>query len=129
MDGSQDLGAAAHRVGGNVLVVFEIGGAAQKQRSRIGAGNPDGSAARLAAAALGRDHKPRLEADGRILHQETFTLPPFGHTAFETNDRFPKSANQRGAVTFTAAAGALAPLGLRFSPNFSFTVLPHITLR
>jgi hypothetical protein len=67
--------------------------------------------------------------DGGILHQETFTIPPFGHVAWGTNTRFPLSADQRGVVVFSASAGALAPLGLRFSPNNSFTALPHLTLR
>ena len=79
MLGAQGVEAgAAHRgqhgivtrlgVGGDVLVVLEIGGARQNQGGGVGVRNGDLPAARSTPAAYGLNHQPCFEADSRILH-------------------------------------------------------------
>jgi hypothetical protein len=68
-------------------------------------------------------------AAGTILSQETISLPPLGHSHFETTNRFPISLDKVGSVVFSAITGRLAPLGLHFNPTGPFTSIPHQVLR
>jgi hypothetical protein len=51
------------------------------------------------------------------------SLPPHGHTAFVLTSMFPALSGVRGSVEFTASTPDIAVVGLRFSPNNSFTSL------
>jgi len=62
--------------------------------------------------------------NGALFHEEEFYMGPLAHTAFALPDRFPQSANRKGTVVFEsweASVFGAAVLGLRFSPNGSFT--------
>jgi alpha-D-ribose 1-methylphosphonate 5-triphosphate synthase subunit PhnH len=51
------------------------------------------------------------------------SLPPHGHTAFVLTTMFPALAGVRGSMEITASTPDIAVVGLRFSPNNSFTSL------
>jgi hypothetical protein len=64
---------------------------------------------------------------GRTLATETLTLPPLGSITFSMADRFPASASQKGSMLISASPAGVIALGLRFSPNFTFTSFPPLT--
>jgi hypothetical protein len=53
----------------------------------------------------------------------TIALPPHAHTAFTLPSTYPATAGLRGVVHFTAFSQDISAVGLRFSPNNSFTSL------
>ena len=55
-----------------------------------------------------------------------FILPPLGRTTFALPDRLPGTAGQRGSIFLSGNAG-IAGLGLRFSPQGTFTSFPLVT--
>ena len=55
-----------------------------------------------------------------------FVLPPLGRTTFALPDRLPGTAGQRGSILLTGNGG-IAGLGLRFSPQATFTSFPLVT--
>ena len=59
------------------------------------------------------------DAAGAIIATDTVILAPLGHTAFEVPLRFPSTVNKRGSIRFSG--GAMTGLGIRFSPNQTFT--------
>jgi hypothetical protein len=52
-------------------------------------------------------------------------LPAYGHTSFFLNTQFTKSANQLGIMQ-VQGAGGVTGVGLRMSPQGSFTSIPII---
>jgi hypothetical protein len=55
-----------------------------------------------------------------------FVLPPLGRTTFALPDRLPGTGGQRGSILLTGNGG-IAGLGLRFSPQGTFTSFPLVT--
>ena len=53
----------------------------------------------------------------------SLVLPAHGHAAFTLPSRFPASAGGRGSILFSASSPDITVVGLRFSPNGSFTSL------
>jgi len=53
----------------------------------------------------------------------SLTLGPHAHAAFTLPSRFPAAAAGRGSILFTAPSSDITVVGLRFSPNGSFTSL------
>jgi hypothetical protein len=53
----------------------------------------------------------------------SLSLPPHGHTAFVLTSMFPALAGVRGSMEITASTPDITVVGLRFSPNNSFTSL------
>ena len=54
---------------------------------------------------------------------QLISLPPHGHTAFVLPIAYAATAGLRGVVHFTAFSPDISAVGLRFSPNNSFTAL------
>jgi hypothetical protein len=54
------------------------------------------------------------------------TLPPHGHTAFVLPALYPVTAGARGSIRFSPSSPDIAVVGLRFSPNNSFTSLASL---
>lgn len=75
---------------------------------------------------------------GNPLPAQTFTLPPFGHTAFNlvassswpAGTTFAKTQNIRGTLLFSVAPAnaQISLLGLSFNPAYAFTSTPVITV-
>lgn len=61
---------------------------------------------------------------GNSLGTQTITIAGSGHTSFDLPSQLPPTAGKRGIVRFESAAGAIAGLGLRFSPFGTFTSVP-----
>ena len=66
-----------------------------------------------------------LDQNGAQLSSSTMNLPAYGHSSFFLNSQFSKSANQLGLIQLQGSAGVTA-LGLRMSPQGSFTSIPII---
>jgi hypothetical protein len=67
--------------------------------------------------------------NGAQIDLQAVALPPMGHTSFSVADRFSITRGRRGIIDFqNTGGGAVAGLGLRFSPLGSFTSIP-IALR
>lgn len=63
--------------------------------------------------------------NGAQIGSQPFALTGMGHTSFAIGERFPITNGRRGSIEFqTAGGGAIAGLGLRFSPSASFTSVP-----
>ncbi|MCU1337880.1 MAG: hypothetical protein JWO19_3461 [Bryobacterales bacterium] len=56
----------------------------------------------------------------------TIVLPPLGRTTFSVSDSFAGTGGQRGSIYLSGSAG-LTGLGLRFSPQGTFTSFPLVT--
>jgi hypothetical protein len=54
------------------------------------------------------------------------TLPAHGHTAFVLPAAYPATAGARGSIRFSPSSPDIAVVGLRFSPNNSFTSLASL---
>lgn len=63
------------------------------------------------------------DQNGSMFYTESFYMDPMTHTAFVLPDKFQQSGNKKGTVVFTSEETLSGPaiLGLRFSPNGSFT--------
>jgi hypothetical protein len=62
---------------------------------------------------------------GNLLGTQVITIVANGHTSFVLSDQLPFTAGKRGIVQFQSGAnGGLAGLGLRFSPDGTFTSVP-----
>jgi hypothetical protein len=59
--------------------------------------------------------------EGGGVFSTSITLPARGHTAFVLPVAYSTTARLRGTMRFSTSAADLAVLGLRFSPNNSFT--------
>ena len=55
------------------------------------------------------------------------TLATHGQTAFLLSGTVPASANKRGVVEFSSPDVIITGLGLRFSPNATFTSVEMLT--
>ncbi|MFN0100824.1 MAG: hypothetical protein ACKV2U_01910 [Bryobacteraceae bacterium] len=65
--------------------------------------------------------------NGVQLGLQAVALPAMGHASFAIVDRFSVTGGRRGFIEFqNTAGGAIAGLGLRFSPSGSFTSVPVI---
>ena len=68
-----------------------------------------------------------FDGNGSQLGAQTITVAGSGHTSFMLPSNLPLTAGKRGIVKFqNASGGALAGIGLRFSPLGTFTSLPVI---
>jgi hypothetical protein len=62
---------------------------------------------------------------GTQIGLQAIAMPPNGHIAFISAERFPVTAGRRGLIQFqNTAGGTIAAVGLRFSPSGSFTSVP-----
>jgi len=61
------------------------------------------------------------DESGNQIASGSITLPARGQVAFALADRFPGVANFRGLADFSNSDVALTGIGLRFSPNSTFT--------
>jgi uncharacterized protein (TIGR03118 family) len=66
-----------------------------------------------------------LDQNGLQLSSSPVNLPAYGHASFFLSTQFSKSANQLGIIQLQGAAGVTG-VGLRFSPQGSFTSIPII---
>ncbi|MDP2998151.1 MAG: choice-of-anchor C family protein [Bryobacterales bacterium] len=65
------------------------------------------------------------DENGAQLGVQSIALPGNGHTSFAVASRFPLAAGRRGIIEIqNTTGGAMAALGLRFSPFGSFTSIP-----
>jgi hypothetical protein len=79
--------------------------------------NPTSDAV-IVAATIRDDSGTRIDL-------QAVALPAVGHISFVVGDRFPTTGGRRGIIEFrNAAGGTVTGLGLRFSPNGSFTSIP-----
>ncbi len=63
--------------------------------------------------------------NGAQIGLEAVSLPAMGHVSFAVADRFSVTSNRRGIIVFeSTGGGAVAGLGLRFSPFGTFTSVP-----
>jgi hypothetical protein len=90
--------------------------------------NTEGFVMGVALANPSPLHTLRINAhfydqNGKEFHSEIFTMGTRTHTAFTLPDRFPETAGKKGSLLFEATTTRVGPavLGLRFSPNGSFT--------
>ncbi len=58
---------------------------------------------------------------GRVLLEDSITLPPSGHTAFSVPDRYPATTGKYGLLKVTTEASRFSAMGLRFNPDGAFT--------
>jgi len=65
---------------------------------------------------------------GSQIDLQAVTLPAMGHTSFNIPDRFPAAAGRRGVIELqnTAGRAVVTGVGLRFSPNGTFTSVPVV---
>jgi hypothetical protein len=64
---------------------------------------------------------------GAQIDLQAVSLPALGHASFVVRDRFPSTTGRRGVIDFqNVGGGAVAGLGLRFSPSGSFTSVPTV---
>ena len=64
----------------------------------------------------------------QLLRTEQFYMDPLTHQAFGLSDRYPETAGKLGYVKFsTEGMGGIAGIGLRFSPNGTFTSMHFIS--
>jgi len=61
--------------------------------------------------------------EGGAASSARLSLPPHGHTAFVLPTAYPVTVGGRGTIQFSGSSPDIAVLGLRFSPNNSFTSL------
>lgn len=66
--------------------------------------------------------------DGTIIAQDIFVLGGRNKLVFVVSDRYPATAGQRGNIEITTPSAGIGGLGLRFSPNGSFTSVHPLTL-
>jgi sugar lactone lactonase YvrE len=66
------------------------------------------------------------DSTGVSLGTQSITIPAGGHTAFVLPDKLPQTAGLQGLVQFQSSAGNLAAVGLRVSPQGTFTSVPVI---
>lgn len=66
--------------------------------------------------------------DGSLLMQEVFPLGGRSKVVFVVPERYPATAGRRGSIELTTTSPGLGGLGLRFSPNGSFTSMHPVTL-
>ncbi|MFB3776884.1 MAG: hypothetical protein ACE141_04710 [Bryobacteraceae bacterium] len=69
--------------------------------------------------------------DGTIIKDDTITLLPGQHLAFETSNRYPETAGKNGVVQFyvdPATQVAVSGLGLLFSPRNTFTSIHPVAI-
>jgi hypothetical protein len=66
------------------------------------------------------------DSTGKLLDTQSITLPASGHTAFVLTDKVAGSAGLQGLVQFQSSSGNLAAVGLRVSPQGTFTSVPVI---
>jgi sugar lactone lactonase YvrE len=64
------------------------------------------------------------DSTGKLLGTQSISLPASGHTAFVITDQLPQTAGIQGIVQFQSTAGSLAGVGLRASPQGTFTSIP-----
>jgi hypothetical protein len=64
-----------------------------------------------------------FESENGASLTQLISLPPHAHTAFVLPTSYPSTAGLRGVIHFTAFSPDISVLGLRFSPNNSFTSL------
>jgi len=62
-------------------------------------------------------------SDSGVQTEAAITLQPHGHTAFVMPTAYPATAAMRGSIRFVPSSPDIAVVGLRFSPNNSFTSL------
>jgi hypothetical protein len=62
-------------------------------------------------------------SDTGVQSNAMITLPAHGHTAFVMPAAYPATAAARGSIRFLPSSPDIAVVGLRFSPNNSFTSL------
>ncbi len=67
------------------------------------------------------------DKDNQILRIDTFVMGPLEHQAFALSDRYPETAGKMGHVRFHIRDGYINGIGLRFSPNGTFTSMHMIT--
>ena len=66
------------------------------------------------------------DSTGMQLGVQSLTLPAAGHTSFLLPSQFPATAGLQGMVQLQSSAGNLAGVGLRASPQGTFTSVPVI---
>jgi uncharacterized protein (TIGR03118 family) len=66
-----------------------------------------------------------LDQNGVQLSSSNMSLPAYGHSSFFLNSQFSKSANQLGLIQ-VQGSGGVTGVGLRMSPQGSFTSIPII---
>jgi len=64
---------------------------------------------------------------GQTMLTDTITLPPLARITFVMSQKYPATVGQRGSVYLSASPSGLAGLGLRFSPQGTFTSFPLLT--
>jgi len=65
----------------------------------------------------------------QLLRTEQFSMGPLTHQSFVLSDRYPETAGKFGYVKFsTEGMGGIAGVGLRFSPNGTFTSMHFISV-
>lgn len=65
--------------------------------------------------------------NGAQIGLQAVALPAMGHSSFAVADRFSMTSGRRGIIEFqNTAGGAIAGVGLRFSPFGSFTSVPVV---
>jgi len=64
---------------------------------------------------------------GQTIQTDTITLAPLARITFVMSQTFPATAGLRGSVYLCASPSGMAGLGLRFSPQGTFTSFPLLT--
>jgi hypothetical protein len=75
----------------------------------------------LSITATARDQSGQVLGSPAII-----TLPPLARTTLVVSDRFAGTGGQRGSI-YLSGSGGLTGLGLRFSPQGTFTSFPLLT--
>jgi hypothetical protein len=66
------------------------------------------------------------DESGTQLGTQPVSIPGNGHAAFALPDKLPLTAGKRGLIQLQSTSGAIAGLGLRFSPAGPFTDVPVV---
>lgn len=67
------------------------------------------------------------DVDGRLVGARQIPIGGASHEAFALSEMLPETAGRVGSVVFTTNGLGFSGLGLRFSPNGSFTSMPMVT--